>query len=185
MWCEELTPWKRPWCWERLRTGGEGDCRGQDKLTGWHYRLNGREFEQALGDGEGQGGLACCSPWGRKASDMTEWLNNNCVSKMISTPKGFPLSNQLISSLYDSTLLLCSFSKAHYNIISMSRVAMWVGLGKANWRGALNLCSRSQMPTELVAQATPKVESRIDPAAFSPLLLLLSCFSRVQLCATP
>ena len=41
-------------------------------MAGWHHRLNGHEFEQALGDGEGQGGLACCSPWGRKESDMPE-----------------------------------------------------------------------------------------------------------------
>ena len=40
-------------------------------------RLNGHEFEQALGDGEGQGSLACCSPWGHKELDMTEQLNNN------------------------------------------------------------------------------------------------------------
>ena len=46
-------------------------------MVGWHHRLNGREFEQALGDSEGQGGLACCSSWGRKESDMTEPLKNN------------------------------------------------------------------------------------------------------------
>ena len=40
-----------------------------------HCRLNGHEFEQALGVGNGQGSLACCSPWGRKESDMTEQLN--------------------------------------------------------------------------------------------------------------
>ena len=42
--------------------------RGQqeDEMVGWHHRLDGREFEQALGDGDGQGSLACCSPWGRK-----------------------------------------------------------------------------------------------------------------------
>ena len=38
----------------------------------WHRRLNGHEFEQILGDGDGQGGLACCSPWDRKESDTTE-----------------------------------------------------------------------------------------------------------------
>ena len=43
----------------------------EDKMVGWHHRLNGHEFEQALGDGEGQGSLACCSPWGRRESDMT------------------------------------------------------------------------------------------------------------------
>ena len=47
------------------------------EMVGWHHRLNGHEFEQGLGDGEGQGSLACCSPWGRKELDMTERLNNN------------------------------------------------------------------------------------------------------------
>ena len=49
----------------------------EDDMVGWHHRLNGHEFEQALGDGEGQGSLACCSPWGCKESDMTEQLTNN------------------------------------------------------------------------------------------------------------
>ena len=49
----------------------------EDEVAGWHHRLNGHEFEQALGDGEGQGSLACCSPWGRKESDTAEWLNNS------------------------------------------------------------------------------------------------------------
>ena len=46
-------------------------------MVGWHHLLNGHEFEQALGDGEGQGSLVCCSPKGHKESDMTERLNNN------------------------------------------------------------------------------------------------------------
>ena len=44
----------------------------EDEMVGWHHRLKGHEFEQALGDGEGQGSLACCSPWFHKESDMTE-----------------------------------------------------------------------------------------------------------------
>ena len=44
----------------------------EDEIVGWHHRLNGREFEKALGDGEEQGGLACYSPWGHKESGMTE-----------------------------------------------------------------------------------------------------------------
>ena len=44
-------------------------------MVGWHHQLNGHEFVQTLGDGEGQGSLACCSPWGHKESDMTERLN--------------------------------------------------------------------------------------------------------------
>ena len=53
----------------------------EDEMVGWHHRLNGHEFEQARGDGEGQGSLACCSPWGHKESDMTEQLNNNKSSE--------------------------------------------------------------------------------------------------------
>ena len=50
----------------------------EDEIVGWHHqKLNGYEFEQAPGNGEGQGSLACCSPWGRKESDMTQQLNNN------------------------------------------------------------------------------------------------------------
>ena len=47
----------------------------EDQMVGWHYWLNRYEFEQALEDSGGQGGLVCCSPWGCKESDMTEWLN--------------------------------------------------------------------------------------------------------------
>jgi len=46
-------------------------------MAGWHHQLNGHEFEQALGDGEGQGSQVCCSPWSHKELDMTEPLNNN------------------------------------------------------------------------------------------------------------
>ena len=63
-WCEESTHWKRPWCWERLKAGGEADDRGWDglmaSLTQW------TEFEQTLGDGEGQRSLVCWSSWGCK-----------------------------------------------------------------------------------------------------------------------
>ena len=46
-------------------------------MAGWHHQFNGHEFEQIPGDGEGQGTLACCSPWGHKESDMTQQLKNN------------------------------------------------------------------------------------------------------------
>ena len=49
----------------------------EDEIVGWHHWHIGHEFEQALGDSEGQGSLACCSSWDHKESDMTEWLNNN------------------------------------------------------------------------------------------------------------
>ena len=46
----------------------------EDEMIGWHHLLNGHEFEYTLGVGDGQGGMACCSPWGRKELDMTEQL---------------------------------------------------------------------------------------------------------------
>ena len=49
----------------------------EGEMVGWHHQLNGHEFEQAPKDGDGQGSLVCCSPWGRKESDTTEQLNNN------------------------------------------------------------------------------------------------------------
>ena len=52
----------------------------EDKIDGWHHRLDGHEFEQAQGVGDGQGSLACYSPWGRKESDTTERLNWTEVS---------------------------------------------------------------------------------------------------------
>jgi len=49
----------------------------EDKMVGWHHKLNGHEFEQAVGDGEGQGSLACCNLWGCQESDTTALLNND------------------------------------------------------------------------------------------------------------
>ena len=47
----------------------------EDEMVVWHHRLNGHEFEQAPGVGDGQGSLACCSPWGHKELDTSGWLN--------------------------------------------------------------------------------------------------------------
>ena len=59
-WFEKATHWKRPWCWERLRAGKEGDSR--DEMVRQHHWLSGYEYEQTRG--EGPGSLACYSPWG-------------------------------------------------------------------------------------------------------------------------
>ena len=58
--------------WELADSVDEGMT--EDEMVGWHHRLDGYEFEQAVGVGDGQGGLACCGPWGRKESDATEQL---------------------------------------------------------------------------------------------------------------
>ena len=65
--------------------------RGQeDEMVGWHHWLDGHEFEQAPRVGDGQGSLVCCSPWGRKELDMTEWLN--WTEKEIPFPNTQPLA---------------------------------------------------------------------------------------------
>ena len=71
-WCEELTHWKRLWCWERLRARGMWGA--EDEMVGWHHQLNGHEFEQTQGDSEGQERLACCSPWGHRVRhELSDW----------------------------------------------------------------------------------------------------------------
>ena len=58
----------------------------KDEMVGWCHQLNGREFEQAVGVDDGQGRLACCSPWGRKESDTTEhldWTELNWEGKVL------------------------------------------------------------------------------------------------------
>ena len=57
----------------------------EDEMVGWHHRLDGHEFEQALGVGDGQGSLACCSPWGCKESDTTERLHFHYVVEFAQT----------------------------------------------------------------------------------------------------
>ena len=54
----------------------------EDEMVGRHHQLTGHEFEQAPGDGEGQGSLVCHSPWGHKESDTIEWLNNNKIKEI-------------------------------------------------------------------------------------------------------
>ena len=73
----------------------------EDEMVGWHHRLNGHEFGWTLGVGDGQEGLACCGSWGRKESDITEWLNWTGLcwglkeSKRI--PSSIPATPQLLT----------------------------------------------------------------------------------------
>ena len=82
-WCKELTHWKRLWCWERLRAGGEGDNRGWDgwmaSLIQWPWVwVNSGSWwwtGRPLGVDDGQGDLACCRSWGSKELDVPERQN--------------------------------------------------------------------------------------------------------------
>ena len=73
-WCEEPTHWKDPdagneWRQEKGTT--------EDEMAGWYHRLNGHEFEQTLGDGDGLGSMVCCNPWGRRVRHNWAMNNNN------------------------------------------------------------------------------------------------------------
>ena len=80
-WCEEPTQWKRPWCWERLKAGGEGDDRGWDGWMAsavqwiWVWASSGSWWRI--------GRPACCSPWSPKELDRTEQLNNNKAPTLV------------------------------------------------------------------------------------------------------
>ena len=80
-WCKELTHWKRPWSWEWLRAEGKGAT--EDEMVGWHHQSNAHEFEQISWDSEGEGSLACCSPWGHQESYTTEQLSNNITKILV------------------------------------------------------------------------------------------------------
>ena len=79
----------KDWRWEEKGTT-------EDVMVGWHHQLNGHEFEQILGVGNGQGCLVCCSPWGHKESDTTERLNWT----------DFSLCKFLFPSIFFSSILL-------------------------------------------------------------------------------
>ena len=76
LWPHDAKNWligKDPEAWKDWREEEKGTA--EDEMVGWHHCLDGHEFEQTPGADDGQGSLTCCSPWGWKESDTTEWLN--------------------------------------------------------------------------------------------------------------
>ena len=74
-------------CWERLKAEEKGTT--EDEMVGWHHSLDGHEFEQASGAGDGQGSLACCSPWGRRVGhDWAAELKKAKCGKQNNGPNG-------------------------------------------------------------------------------------------------
>ena len=71
----------------------------ENKMIGWHHQLNGHKFEKTLGESEGQGSLACCSPWGHKELDPPQVLNDN--------------KNQLFEIIKDKTQAMISFPQVN------------------------------------------------------------------------
>ena len=78
-WCEQPTHWKNPY-WERLRAEGQKEKRvSQDWMAGLHHQCNGHELGQTVGDGERQGGLESCSPWGCRVGHDLVTEQQQCV----------------------------------------------------------------------------------------------------------
>ena len=75
IWCKQRIHWKSPWYWKDWRQ--KEKRASKDEMAGLYHWCNECELRQTLGDGEGQGGQACCSPWGLKEWDTTGQLNNN------------------------------------------------------------------------------------------------------------
>ena len=83
----------------------------EDEMVEWHHRLDGHEFEQAAGVENGQGGLACCSPWGRKESDTTEGLN--WTELILELPSDFPYFLQFKSDFCNNEFMISSTVSSH------------------------------------------------------------------------
>ena len=101
-------------------------------MVGWHHRLSGHEFEQTPGDSEGQGSLACCSPWGHKESHTTEPLNDKdsvilqscdrrCRTVEKNGPAGGAVSSSYVGKDFYRRFALCKhFSHVSQDFISQS-----------------------------------------------------------------
>ena len=124
-WCIKPTLWKRPWCWERLKVGGEGDNRGWD---GWMASPTRWTWVWV-----GSGGLVCCSPRGREELDTTEWLTelNSCIVGRFFTSwatREGPCARAWEPQLNAGFLLLCRLfsSCGEQGLLSSCRV--WASL---------------------------------------------------------
>ena len=118
-WSSDVNRWLTGKVPDAGKDRGQKKRVSEDEMAGWHHRCNGHELGQTPGNGEGQGGLVCCSPWGHKESEMTERLNNN---------------RDIVSELYVAELWASQNRKlwavSHYWPTRASVKAQWVYLNK-------------------------------------------------------
>ena len=108
--------------------GQEEKVTTEDEMAGWHHRLDGREFEWTPGDGDRQGGLACCNSWGHRESDTTERLNWTEDQKSLQRHQ-HPLSFSLSISISDFVSLFLSLQARHCTLQELFhfilKIALW------------------------------------------------------------
>ena len=105
IWAPDVKNWftgKDPKAGKDLREEEKGMT--EDEMVGWHHQLNGHGFEQAPGNGERQGSLLCCSPWGLKESNTTERLNNRHHTTLTTC---WPWSSKALAHSASSLSVLC------------------------------------------------------------------------------
>jgi len=129
--------------------------RQKDEMVGWHYQLDRHAFEQTLEVGDGQGSLACYSPWGRQESDTTEWLNwtepsvkgDNWVHSFLRIPRwkfselfGRVNDPHVFIHLYNVLYYICWPQQNRYTRWFLSHRNVIVNISKAEWY----MCSQVQ-----------------------------------------
>ena len=170
------------------------------EMVGWHYW---HEFEQAPGDGEGQGALACCSPWGCKESDMTEQLNNdNMCIELVMPSNHLIVCGPLLSSLFPSIRVFSNESALHIRWLLILPEGTWpprklmcspslvplttrISLMRPAWGSPKSLVWRPANPLSCIEKAIFSLQQRgytaaswISPSGslHSPALLPSFCF---------
>ena len=131
-WWKEPTYWKRPWCWEDWRREEKGTTK--DEMVGWHHLLDGQEFERARGEGEGQGSLACCSPWGW--TRLCDWTTVE-TKKAGRTSEAVPEGSVVSDSLRPHGL---QPPDASVQGIFQARLLEWVATSYSNFKESLYCC---------------------------------------------
>ena len=110
--------WKDP---DAGKDWGQEKGMTEDEMVEWHHWLNGHEFEWTLGVGDGQGGLACCSPWSCKESDVTEqlnWTELKGTSYIATAPPGMALFH--LNHLFNGPLSKYSHILGYWGLLHMN-----------------------------------------------------------------
>ena len=176
--CEELTHWKRPWCWEGLGTGGEGTT--EDEMARWHHQLNAHEFEWTLGVCDGQGRLACCDSWGHKESDTTERLNWTELNLLLGEGNGKPLQYSCLENPADRGAWRAAVCKVAQSQTRLKRLSMHACIGEGNGNPLQYSClenPRDKGAWWAAVYGVAQSRTRLKQLSSSSSNLLFVCFT--------